>query len=85
MKINYLELKFKNWFEAFVFGVATVGIAYLCQYLGSSMLQISLSLFGLLGGPLFGVIVLGMFCKFANAKVIELFRILLKTYFAKYQ
>jgi hypothetical protein len=51
------------------FGVAAIGLAYLCQYFGNTVLQLSLSLFGLLGGPLLGVISLGMFVPFANSFV----------------
>lgn len=46
-----------------------MGLAFACQYLGATTLQIALSIFGLLGGPLLGVISLGMFVKFANSKV----------------
>ena len=49
------------------FGFITVGIAYSCQYLSTTVLQLSLSIFGILGGPLLGVISLGIFCKFANS------------------
>ncbi|RNA40535.1 sodium-coupled monocarboxylate transporter 1-like [Brachionus plicatilis] len=52
---------------AALFGLITVGIAYFCQYLSATVLQISLSIFGILGGPLLGVISLGMFCRFANS------------------
>ncbi|CAF0981987.1 unnamed protein product [Brachionus calyciflorus] len=51
---------------ALFFGTAAIGLAYLCQYFGNTILQLSLSIFGLLGGPLLGVISLGMFVKKAN-------------------
>jgi len=41
-------------------------MAYLCQYAGKTILQLALSIFGLLGGPIFAVISLGMFVPYAN-------------------
>jgi hypothetical protein len=55
--------------KALSFGIAAIGLAYLCQYFGNTVLQLALSLFGLLGGPLLGVISLGMFVPYANSFV----------------
>lgn len=41
-------------------------MAYLCQFAGKTVLQLALSIFGLLGGPIFAVISLGMFVPYAN-------------------
>lgn len=53
---------------AFVFGLACVGLAFLAQHLGG-VLQISLTIFGVVGGPLLGIFTLGMFTTGANEKV----------------
>lgn len=51
---------------ALAFGLIGIGLAYLCQFLPGQVLQFSLSIFGLLGAPILGVISLGMFVPYAN-------------------
>lgn len=51
---------------ALCFGLTSIGLAYLCKFLGSTILQLALSILGLLGGPILGVISLGMFIPSAN-------------------
>jgi hypothetical protein len=53
------------------FGAAAIGFAIIIQFLGNTVLQLSLSIFGLLGGPLLGVITLGIFVPFSNWVVIS--------------
>ncbi|XP_031621167.1 putative sodium-dependent multivitamin transporter isoform X5 [Contarinia nasturtii] len=52
---------------AFLYGLICVGIAFLAQYLGS-ILQVSLSIFGAVGGPLLGMFTLGMFTLRGNQR-----------------
>ncbi|KAK9712435.1 Sodium:solute symporter family [Popillia japonica] len=49
------------------YGLACIAIAFLAQYLGG-VLQASLTIFGVVGGPLLGVFTLGMFTTFANQR-----------------
>ncbi|KAI4465484.1 sodium-coupled monocarboxylate transporter [Holotrichia oblita] len=49
------------------YGMACIAIAFLAQYLGG-VLQASLTIFGVVGGPLLGVFTLGMFTTFANQR-----------------
>ncbi|XP_012280969.1 putative sodium-dependent multivitamin transporter [Orussus abietinus] len=44
---------------AFVFGLSCIALAFLAQYLGD-ILQVSLTIFGVVGGPLLGIFTLGM-------------------------
>lgn len=44
---------------ALVYGFVCIGVAFAVQYLGS-LLQASLTVFGVVGGPLFGLFTLGM-------------------------
>lgn len=48
------------------FGAAAIGFAIVIQFLGNTVLQLALSIFGLLGGPLLGVISVGIFLPFVN-------------------
>ncbi|XP_067652172.1 sodium-dependent multivitamin transporter-like [Haliotis asinina] len=52
---------------AISYGVITTGVAYLAGQLGSTVLQIALSIFGMVGGPLLGMFVNGMFFPCVNA------------------
>lgn len=47
-------------------GGLVIAFAFLCTILGSTVLQIMISVFGLAGGPLLGVIVMGMFFPCVN-------------------
>lgn len=50
---------------AFVYGLLCIGGAFLAQFLGG-ILQASLTLFGVVGGPLLGLFTLGMATEMAN-------------------
>ncbi|XP_015123582.1 putative sodium-dependent multivitamin transporter [Diachasma alloeum] len=52
---------------AFLVGLASIGLAFLAQYLGG-VLQASLTIFGVVGGPLLGLFTLGMLCESANQR-----------------
>lgn len=51
----------------FFYGLLTIGLAYLADILGKTALTISFSVFGMVGGPLLGVIMNGIFLPFTNS------------------
>lgn len=53
---------------AFIYGLVCIAIAFLAQFLGG-VLQASLTIFGVVGGPLLALFSLGMFTTSANQKV----------------
>ncbi|XP_068761400.1 sodium-coupled monocarboxylate transporter 1-like [Montipora capricornis] len=53
---------------AVVFGVIVIGGAFVVRYLGAMVLQLSLSIAGIVSGPLLGIFLLGMFVRRANVK-----------------
>ena len=55
--------------SAAVYGGITIGLAFVAPLLGDALLQISLSIFGVAGGPLLGLFMSGMFFPFVNTKV----------------
>lgn len=61
--INYLRICFK--IIAGFYGLLCIGVAFLAQNLGG-VLQASLTIFGVVGGPLLGLFTLGMFTQTAN-------------------
>lgn len=56
---------------ALFFGFVCLAIAFLAQFLGG-VLQASLTIFGVIGGPLLALFSLGMFTTTANEKVNSL-------------
>lgn len=50
------------------YGLVFLALAFLAEHLGG-VLQAALTIFGAVGGPLFGVFTLGMFTTFANQMV----------------
>ena len=52
-----------------VLGFVTIGLAFLAPVLGDTVIQIALSVFGMIGGPLCGVVTLALFFPCCNAIV----------------
>ena len=53
---------------AFAYGVGCLLLTFLVEYLGAGILQASLTIFGVVGGPLLGLFSLGMMTTRANEK-----------------
>ncbi|KAL3859662.1 hypothetical protein ACJMK2_009873 [Sinanodonta woodiana] len=51
---------------AVIFGLITIGLAFLAQMFGKLILQVTLSIFGMVGGPLLGLIICAMFVPMVN-------------------
>lgn len=60
---------FSSFISAIIFGAMTIGLAYLASFLGKTALTISFGIFGIVGGPLLGLIMSGMFIPFMNSWV----------------
>ena len=56
-------------FTGIMFGGLTIGLAYMVDRLGETAFLISINLFGMVGGPVVGVIINGIFLPFVNSWV----------------
>ena len=54
-----------------MYGMVAIGTGYATQFMGSSILQITISIFGFVGGPLTSLIVLGVLFPFVNSWVLS--------------
>ena len=57
------------YLKAIVLGFVTIGLDFLAPVLGDTVIQIALSVFGMIGGPLCGVVTLALFFPCCNAIV----------------
>ena len=51
------------------FGLLTIGLSYIAPFMGEALAQIPLTIWGVVGAPLFGMFVLAIFFPCANAIV----------------
>ncbi len=54
---------------AVIFGLFTVGMGYVASFMGPQVLQMALSIFGVVGGPLLGMFCVAIFFPCANSIV----------------
>lgn len=62
-----MQSSFPTKVMAFIYGMICLAVAFLAQFMGG-VLQASLTIFGVIGGPLFALFSLGMFTKRANQR-----------------
>ena len=58
-----------NVLVAIIYGFICMAIALIAVYFQTGVLQIALTVFGAVGGPLLALFTLGMLCKVGNQKV----------------
>ncbi|ELT92689.1 hypothetical protein CAPTEDRAFT_200791, partial [Capitella teleta] len=51
---------------AFIFGVLTIGLSFAAEYMGDKLLEMTLSVWSIFGGPLAGVFIMGFFFPWVN-------------------
>ncbi len=54
---------------AFVIGCLVIAMAFVVPYMGELVLQVALSIFGMVGGPLAGLAILALFVPCCNSWV----------------
>ena len=54
-----------------VFGLATIGLSFLASVFSSVLVQATSTIWGVLGGPLAGIFIMGFFIPFANSAVSQ--------------
>ncbi|XP_053697408.1 putative sodium-dependent multivitamin transporter [Sabethes cyaneus] len=62
-----MQSSFPTKIMAFVYGIICIAVAFVAQFMGG-VLQASLTIFGVVGGPLFALFSMGMFTKRANQR-----------------
>lgn len=67
--LNEIRATIYSKIIALVYGLLTIALAFLSQYFGSLILQIAISIFGMVGGPLLSLFVLALFFPCVNSLV----------------
>ncbi|XP_058449666.1 putative sodium-dependent multivitamin transporter [Malaya genurostris] len=62
-----MQSSFPTKVMAFIYGIICLAVAFIAQFMGG-VLQASLTIFGVVGGPLFALFSMGMFTKRANQR-----------------
>ena len=57
---------------AIIFGGVTIGLSFVAEYMGDVIIQIPMTIWGMVESPLYGVFVLANFFPCANAWVSEI-------------
>ena len=63
------ESKVCLFLSAFISGGVTIGLAFLAELFGPLILQVALSIYGMVGGPLLGVFICALFLPMVNSWV----------------
>ncbi|XP_077449709.1 sodium-coupled monocarboxylate transporter 1 isoform X2 [Stigmatopora argus] len=67
MRVSEKQLSRVSKFLSILYGASCIGMAGLASLMGG-ILQATISIFGVIGGPLLGIFSLGILCPFANSK-----------------
>ena len=62
----WINLNIANVFSAIIFGALAIGLSYLAPLLGETVVQITPTVYGAIGGPLFSLFFLGFYVPWSN-------------------